>query len=339
MKRTKRTRTAKVLLVEGVDFKTVRVEGVDLGDGNSTECGLSAVGDTETAVLSDKDPKIGDFIMYRTTSSDGGDTKYLWQRAKILSVGDPSEANKSLKAATIRINPYKKNASTQDVALGSSNCGDGSDQGKIWFRIVDKANLASAEQQLFLRQETEMLARNNCVRGIVRGDGHCYRRSLLCLLYGIGSDTPEKLRRMQYFLADGFEKFAGKLDAMALKFAKVENFSDYCLGRAELLRGIDSSQPCDYHEWGGGDHGSDNFVFAALLKGRVIISTLNHQTLHVYNSNFEVTEEPISSFILVPGDFLISWVWGGTHFIPYVQQGHLVDISMLHVFPLFLIPF
>ena len=52
-------------------------------------CGLSAVGDTETAVLSDKDPKKGDFIMYRTTFSDAGDTKYLWQRAKILSVGDP----------------------------------------------------------------------------------------------------------------------------------------------------------------------------------------------------------------------------------------------------------
>ena len=219
--------------------------------------------------------------MYRTTFSDGGDTKYLWQRAKILSVGDPSEADNSLKAAIIRINPSKKNAFTQDVTLGSSNCGDGSDEGKIWFRIVDKANLALAEQQLFLRQEAEMLARNHCVKEDVLGDGQCHRRCFVSLLYGLGSDTPEKLRRMQYFLAYGLE-FAGELDAMVLKYSKQDNFRDYCRGRAELLRGIDSSQPCGRHEWGGGDYSCDNFVFAALLKGRVIMTTPNNRTLHVY---------------------------------------------------------
>ena len=125
-KRTRRTQV-KLGLVEGVDYKTVRVEGVDLGDGNSTECGLSAIDDTETALISDKDPKKGDFIMYRTTISAAGETKYVWQRAKILNVGDPFEANYNLRDAVLRINPSKKDAVTKDVALGTHNCGDESD--------------------------------------------------------------------------------------------------------------------------------------------------------------------------------------------------------------------
>jgi len=337
MKTKGRTRRTQVNLglLEGVDYKTVRVEGVYLGDGNSTECGLSAIDDTETALISDKDPNTGDFIMYRTTNSICGETKYLWQRAKILSVGDPLEANKSLKAVILRTNPSKKNAFTQDVALGPSNCGDGSGDGQIWFKIVDKATLASCAQQLFSRQEKEMMTRNHCIKEDVAGDGHCLRRSLLCLLYGMGSDTPERLRQLQYVLAAGLETFAEELDALAAEFGGEEHFKDYCATRAELFRGIDSSQPCPRNEWGGGEHGCDNFVFAALLKARVIISTPNNTMLHVYNSNFKVTEVLISDLILCPGDFFISHVWGGLHFIPYVQQGNLVDVSM---FPLFVTP-
>ena len=44
---------------------------MDIGDGTSTECDLSAISETETALLSDKDPQKGDIIMYRTTISDG----------------------------------------------------------------------------------------------------------------------------------------------------------------------------------------------------------------------------------------------------------------------------
>jgi hypothetical protein len=140
----------------------------------------------------------------------------------------------------------------------------------------------------------------------VDGDGHCQRRCFASLLYGMGADTPETLRQMQYVLAGGLEKFAGKLDAMVAKFAQQDNFKDYCLSRAQLLRGINSSQPCSSHEWGGGEHGCDNFVLAALLKGRVIMSTPNTPTLTVYNSNFEATVESISEYILQPGDFLIT---------------------------------
>ena len=63
MKRTGRSRRSnKVLLVEGVHFKSIRAEGVDIGDGSSTECGLSAISETETALLSDKDPQKGDIM-------------------------------------------------------------------------------------------------------------------------------------------------------------------------------------------------------------------------------------------------------------------------------------
>ena len=111
MKRTGRSRrSTKVLLVEGVDFKTIRAEGVDIGDGTSNECGLSAISETESPLLSDTNPQKGDIIMYRTTISDcGGETKYKWERAKVLNVGDPLEANNNLSAAVLRMNPSKKN--------------------------------------------------------------------------------------------------------------------------------------------------------------------------------------------------------------------------------------
>ena len=119
MKRGKRTgRGTKGTLVEGIDFKSIEV--MDIGDRKVmiNECGLSAIGDTETAILSDKDPKLDDFIMYRITTNNRGATTYLWQRAKILNVDDQLETQSDLKAVTLRFNPCEKNAFTQDVALG-----------------------------------------------------------------------------------------------------------------------------------------------------------------------------------------------------------------------------
>jgi hypothetical protein len=111
------------------------------------ECGLSAVGETDMAIISDNVPKEGYFIMYRTTTSEKGQIKYLWQRAKILQIAKPSQENSDLKAAILRMNPSTTQAFTQDVTLGPSNCGDGSEEGKIWLRIVDKAIFASKKQQ------------------------------------------------------------------------------------------------------------------------------------------------------------------------------------------------
>jgi hypothetical protein len=120
----------------------------------SGESGLGAIGITEAAALSDKVPKEGDFIMYReTTFFACGKPKYLWQRAQIEGIGDPLQDNKNLKAATLRMNPFTDKAYMKDVTIGSFNCGDGSEEGKIWFRIVDKPTVESVNQQVFVRDE------------------------------------------------------------------------------------------------------------------------------------------------------------------------------------------
>ena len=169
-----------------------------------------------------------------------------------------------------------------------------------------------------------MLTRNSCIKSDALGDGHCLRRCFLILLFGKGGDTPERLRQLQYVLAFGLIKFREELNKMVVKYAKEENFQDYCIERADILRGIDSSKPCSRHEWGGGEYSCDMFVFAALLRGQVVMSTPNKPNLHVYSSNFEVTEVAISEYMLRPGDIPVSWVWGGSHFIPYIRQGNLL---------------
>lgn len=74
--------------------RTVKILDIDdVGDGksNTKECGLSSVLETEHMVFSDNEPQVGYIIMYRTTTqSEGGDCNatFLWERAKILSVGD-----------------------------------------------------------------------------------------------------------------------------------------------------------------------------------------------------------------------------------------------------------
>jgi hypothetical protein len=210
------------------------------------------------------------------------------------------------------------------VTLGPCNCGDGSEEGKIWFRIVDKASFASEKQRIFQRDEKAMLARNHCVKGEVRGDGNCHRRCIASILFGKGADTSEKIKQVQYVIAAGLEKYSDDLAAMALKFAADDNFGAYCLARAKLLRSIDSTKDCSRDEWGGGEHGCDNFVLARALNGRVVISTPGQPTLHVYNANFDLTDEPIAHFILRPGDIPMSHVWNGIHFEPYIRQSNFL---------------
>ena len=72
------------------------------------------------------------------------------------------------------------------MTIGSLNCGDGSEEGKIWFRIVDKATVESVNQQAFVRDEMSFLARNQCQRQEVLQDGHALQvlqqRNLLLIV-------------------------------------------------------------------------------------------------------------------------------------------------------------
>ena len=90
--------------------KNVTVDVV--GDGDlriySSECGLCAVDSLEQPMLSDCDPKIGYFIMYRISNAEGDRTTYLWQRGKVLSIGDPIPGSSTMKEAVIRLNHSKK---------------------------------------------------------------------------------------------------------------------------------------------------------------------------------------------------------------------------------------
>jgi len=290
---------------------------------NSKECGLSAVRATDLPILDDKVPAVGFIIMLRTANVDNDKITYLWQIAKILGLGGPSAENSGLIKATLRINPLTRDAFTKDVALGPENCGDGSKEGTCWFRVVNKADHQKSLYEVFYREEKAMLQRNLLIKDEVRGDGHCYRRALLTVLYGKGSDTPTKLREMQLVLALGLEMYADDLDAMALEFSKSSGFGTYCRSRADLLRGIESSIPCPRSEWGGGDYGCENFVLARLMSCRVLISTPMTSCFCVYKGKekFEVRHERVSDYEHLPGDIVISHVWDGTHFIPYIWQG------------------
>ena len=257
-----------------------------------------------------------------TTISACGKPKYLWQRAQIEGIGDPLQDNKNLKPATLRMNPFTDKAYMKDVTIGSFNCGDGSEEGKIWFRIVDTPTVESVNQQVFVQDEMLFLARNQCERLEARPDGHCYRRSIASILFGLGSDTPDILRQVLHVLAAGLEMYSDELDTMAFKFAGEEDFSfkNYCYERAKLFRRIDCSQRCSKQEWGGGLYGCDNFVLAKILNGRVILTNENMPTLYVYNSNFEASAESVSTFSLEPGDIPLSHVWGYQHFEPYIRK-------------------
>ena len=230
------------------------------------------------------------------------------------------------------MNALPNEAYTQEVTISPFNCGDGSEEGKIWFRVVDKATVESAKQQAFLRDEESFLARNQCERQEVLPDGHCFRRSIASILFGMGSDTPDVLKQVLYVLAAGLKMYSDELHAMALKYSGQDSFGYSCRKRANLLRGIDCSQRCPQPEWGGGKYGCDNFVLAKLLNGRVIITTQNEPTLSVYNSNFEVSVESVSTFSLKPGDIPLSHVWGYKHFEPYIRKRNFVYNTL---FPLF----
>jgi hypothetical protein len=170
----------------------------DFGNGeNGNACGLGAVEDTDVPVISDSDPKAGHFIMHRTTRTEDGIEKYLWQRAKILDVSNFTPANSTLKQTVLRLNPFSSKAYTMDAALGSENCGDGSDNGKIWFRVVNRAQAGAVRCAIFAREEKAMMENFFLTQQQVSGDGHCHRRALLTIFFGKGSDTPTRLRQIQ----------------------------------------------------------------------------------------------------------------------------------------------
>jgi hypothetical protein len=207
--------------------------------------------------------------------------------------------------------------------LGSENCGDGSDNGKIWFRVVNRAQAAAVRCAIFAREEKAMMEKNFLTQQQVSGDGHCHRRALLTNIFGKGSDTPTRLRQIQELLATCLENCADELDAMVFKYAHQAGFGDYCRSRANLLRQIDSNVSCSSNEWGGGDYGCDNFVMAKVLGNRVAIITENISEVSIYNGNFVLTSEALSAFQRRPGDCLLKWVSNGTHFTPYVVQGDI----------------
>jgi hypothetical protein len=309
--------------------RTVKILDIDdVGDGksNTKECGLSSVLETEHMVFSDNEPEVGFIIMYRTTTqSECGDCNatFLWERAKILSVGDTVPNSDNLKEVTLRMNPATSAAVTKDVALGSHNCGDGSSDGQIWFRVVNKADLEAARQVTFVRDEKIMMKNNDCAKVDVAGDGHCHRRAWLVSVLGKGSDSPMRLRQLQSILAVGLEDCSQQLDELAVTFAKENGFKEIVLRRSDMLRRIDSSKECSREEWGGGDHGCDNFVLSTLFNSRILISTPNSPCFHVYNPNFMISEQPIRDYVMAPGDVPMSHVWSSTHFVPYVRQGDM----------------
>ncbi len=66
-----------------------------------------------------------------------------------------------MKQVQLRVNPLTKVACTVDAILGPENFGDGSgDDGKIWFRVVDKTAYKAVQCVLFKGGENIMMATN-----------------------------------------------------------------------------------------------------------------------------------------------------------------------------------
>ncbi len=133
-----------------------------VGDGtDGSACGLNAVpdavGPTEIAMLDDHEPIAGYEILFRkTTSAEDGVPKHVWQRAKNLSVSTAASASSTLKQVHLRVNFSTRQPSTIQENLGSENCGDGSDDGKRWFRVVSKEHHVAALFEKFSEEERAM---------------------------------------------------------------------------------------------------------------------------------------------------------------------------------------
>ena len=75
-----------------------------------------------------------------------------------------------------------------------------------------------------------MMERNCLQKWKATADGHCYRRSLLTIIFGIGSDTPEKLQQFQYIIAAALVEYASDLDKFVAHQLHITAgpFKDYC---------------------------------------------------------------------------------------------------------------
>ena len=296
-----------------------------VGDGtDGSACGLNAVGPTEIAMLDDHEPIAGYEILFRTTTSaEDGVPKHVWQRAKILSVSTAASASSTLKQVRLRVNLSTGQACTIQANLGSENCGDGSDDGKRWFRVVSKEHHAAALFEKFSEEERAMREKNLLTKLRVRGDGHCQRRAFLASLFGPGADTPERLRQLQQIIASGLEKYAPDLALLAFDFPKESgfDFENYFRARAALLRALDSTTPCPLSAWGGGKYSCDFFSLAKTFDNRLVVIDPRALGMHIYTSKFKVHDSRIYDYTREPGDFVVYWEDNGTHFSPCVAQG------------------
>ena len=273
--------------------------------------------------MKDNIPNQGFNIMIRIPSLDEDRITHRWQRGTIRQTRDAKTGSSNSKEADIWLDHLKIMTT---VVLGPDNCGDGSEEGKCWFRVVNKKAFAAAAQKAFTKDENTLMVKYCLTKGKALDDGHCYRRALLTIIFGIDSDTPERLQQFQNIIAAALDEYAEDLDKFVGDYKEPGvSFEHYCRRRANTLRQCNSKAECKEDEWGGGENGCDNLVIARLFQTRVVLTTPGQAEVTVYNGigEFKVTEVLLSKFEYLPGDLVLSWVCHGTHFIPYLWRGSL----------------
>ena len=205
----------------------------------------------------------------------------------------------------------------ESVSLTLESFGDGSNNGKWWFRVMPRAQFALEREEACKQGRREMELRCNRIHTDEPSQGHCGRAAIARqqsfnegkpLEQGATAVKAIHLGSTQQMIAQGLVENGNEIARLisghhrdaGMKGALESRAREYLIRRARLCRSIKPGSPCSPVHWFGGENSCDVIASAMGLSKALgapvhaFLLTAGTNSVAVYRHDGSMTWEDLS---------------------------------------------